>query len=285
MTEPGAQAREVAAGERFAFGENWSRFLRLVDDGRIDEAERSLRTMLRCERLDGRRFLDVGCGSGLFSLAAHRLGAVVHSFDYDPSSVACAVELRRRFGDAGPSWTIEQGSVLDEDFMARFQGTYDVVYSWGVLHHTGSMWRAVTLALAATAPGGQCFLALYNRQPGLSDWWLSVKKLYNALPRWLQPVMVLPFYLWFVAVGLAADLLHGRNPLERFRGTGRRGMSMYRDVVDWVGGLPFEVASPEEVLVVARTHGLDLESMRTVGGRHGCNEFVFRRLGGITRVA
>ncbi len=50
------------------------------------------------ETLAGNSFLDVGSGSGLFSLAAMRLGADrVHSFDYDPQSVGCTKELKRRF--------------------------------------------------------------------------------------------------------------------------------------------------------------------------------------------
>ena len=79
---------------RFSFGANWERFLTVLDENRIMEAERSLRQMLQVEQLEGKRFLDIGSGSGLFSLSARRLGAVVHSFDYDPQSVACTSELR-----------------------------------------------------------------------------------------------------------------------------------------------------------------------------------------------
>lgn len=90
-------AAEIAMGRRFAFGENWRRFLETLSEERVREAGRSLREMLEMPSLSGLSFLDVGCGSGLFSLAARRLGARVRSFDYDPASVACALELRRRF--------------------------------------------------------------------------------------------------------------------------------------------------------------------------------------------
>src|SRR3954471_7639318 len=120
---------------RFGFGQNWMRYLSSVDEKRIAQAEHSLVDWLG--DLHGLRFLDIGCGSGLFSLAARNLGAEVLSFDYDRQSVACAEELRRvyRPGDAG--WRIEQGSVLDRAYLASL-GAWDVVYSWGVLHHTGS---------------------------------------------------------------------------------------------------------------------------------------------------
>src|SRR3954471_13185049 len=147
-------ADEVDRGERFEFGKNWQAFLDVLDDERIAEAERSLQQMLGVDSLSGRSFLDAGSGSGLFSLAARRLGAdPVRSFDFDPSSVACTRELRRRFFPDDADWTVEEASVLDDDFV-RSLGRWDVVYSWGVLHHTGAMWRALDLAQSAVGADG-----------------------------------------------------------------------------------------------------------------------------------
>jgi 2-polyprenyl-3-methyl-5-hydroxy-6-metoxy-1,4-benzoquinol methylase len=123
-------AKEIAQGERFEFGENWSRFLDVLDDERIFEAEKSLKQMLEVEDLAGKSFLDIGSGSGLFSLAARRLGARVHSFDYDPQSVASTRELRRRYFPEDADWSIEEGSILDEEYV-RSLGKFDIVYSWG----------------------------------------------------------------------------------------------------------------------------------------------------------
>ena len=125
------------------------------DDERIDEACKSLRRMLGVETLARRSFLDTGCGSGLFSLAAQPGAARVVSFDYDPNSVACAVELRRRYFPEASNWTIEQGSVLDDAYIERL-GQFDVVYSWGVLHHTGDMWHALANAPRRSRPGAGC---------------------------------------------------------------------------------------------------------------------------------
>ena len=118
---------------RFEFGANWAAFLSGVDRPQVERAKQSLQSILGLETLQGKSFLDVGSGSGLFSLAAHELGATVHSFDFDPQSVQCTREIKHRYARTNTTWTIERGSVLDVDFLARL-GTFDVVYSWGVLH-------------------------------------------------------------------------------------------------------------------------------------------------------
>ncbi len=148
--------------DHYPFGANWRRYLRRLTPQRKEQARESLREFLQVEDLRGKSFLDIGCGSGLFSLCAHELGARrVFSFDLDPQSAACARELHRRAGSPA-TWEIAEGSVLDAAFMDSL-GEWDVVYSWGVLHHTGRMWDAVAAAVARVAPGGVFYLALYNR--------------------------------------------------------------------------------------------------------------------------
>ena len=270
-------AIEVSAGERFAFGDNWTAFLTLLDDDRIREAEISLRAMLHLDSLQGLRFLDIGSGSGLFSLAARRLGARVLSFDFDPASVACTRELRRRYFPDDEAWNVLSGSALEAEFMATL-GEFDVVYSWGVLHHTGRMWMAIEQAISRVAPGGRLFIAIYNDQGVVSRRWLWVKRTYNRLPGFLRPVLVFLAFLWLYWRPLLKDLLLLR-PGWTFRAYSRgRGMSLWRDMVDWVGGYPFEVAKPEEIFDFCKARGFQLETLKTCNDL-GCNEFVLVRTG------
>ena len=282
-----AHAQEVHSGERFEFGENWKRFLELLDDHRIEKATQSLKDMLGVEDLRGQRFVDVGSGSGLFSLAARRLGATVHSLDYDPQSVACTEELRRRYFPDDPHWKVEEGSALDPEYLKSL-GKFDVVYSWGVLHHTGSMWEALGNVVPLVTDGGRLFVAIYNDQGKPSRYWKRVKRWYNKLPGPLRFLVVWPSFvvLWWRPI--VKDILAGK-PTRSFREYGGgRGMSLWRDLVDWVGGYPFEVARPDEIFVFYRDRGFVLTNMTTRWDL-GCNEFVFvkppedQRLAGMIR--
>jgi len=268
--------QEVEAGGRFEFGRNWQRFLRTLDEPRIAAAEQGLRSMLEAETLNGKSFIDIGSGSGLMSLAARRLGARVHSFDFDPSSVSCTAALRSRYFPQDAQWSVARGSILDADAL-RSLGRFDIVYSWGVLHHTGSMWEAVANAAELVGAGGLIFIALYNDQGRASRMWKAVKQLYNRLPAFARWLVVVPAFARLWGPTLIRDALHGA-PLRSWSAYGReRGMAPWRDVIDWVGGLPFEVATPEQVFDFLSLRGFTLRRLKTCGGGHGCNEFVFEK--------
>lgn len=281
--------------DKFEFGRNWSRFLRSLSDEQIATARASLETMLGPDALRGRRFLDAGCGSGLSSLAAYQLGADVVSFDLDPQSVACATELRRRYATSETDWDVQTGSLLDSRFLSAL-GEFDVVYSWGVVHHSGRMWEAIDLLARRVKVGGCLWLAIYNDQGAISRVWTWIKQQYNRLPRALQTPYVLmiggAWSAWRLSLRVAATMaamlaraLTLRNPMgparrmytDLFGGQRDRGMRWWTDLVDWIGGWPFEVAKPEEVLPCLRQRGFELTELTTCGGGLGCNEFLFCR--------
>jgi len=259
--------------ERFAFGKNWADFLSLVDEDRIKSSTGALLEKLPDNDLSGLTFLDVGSGSGLSSLAACRLGARVTSFDADDEAVECNMELRRRYALAN-QWRILQGSVLDEQFLGTL-GQFDYVYSWGVLHHTGAMWTAIDNVARLVKPGGVLWLAIYNDQGLRSRVWHAIKKTYNRSPDWIRHLLVFLVGLYFRLRSTAAALvtLHGSRT---DRGMRSRGMSRHHDLVDWVGGYPFEVAKPEEVFYFLKARGFRLEELKTCGPGFACNEFVAR---------
>jgi 2-polyprenyl-3-methyl-5-hydroxy-6-metoxy-1,4-benzoquinol methylase len=273
--ENALHAQLVASGQRFQFGKNWSRFLEVLDDNRIEQAVLSLQTMLETDSLAGKSFLDIGSGSGLFSLAARRLGAKVHSFDFDPQSVACTAELKRRYFDGDSDWTVQTGSVLDKTYLESL-GQFDIVYSWGVLHHTGDMWSALDNVDRNVAPGGRLFISLYNDKGRTSRLWRSIKKTYVSLPSHLRWMVLVPCYAYSWGLNSLRDLVLLR-PFRSWREYSKgRGMSAHRDMIDWVGGYPYEVSSPSQILSFYRSRGYELQALKTCSGL-GCNEFVFSR--------
>jgi 2-polyprenyl-3-methyl-5-hydroxy-6-metoxy-1,4-benzoquinol methylase len=243
-----------------------ARYPLTIDQAQIAEAVDSLVSMLQLPGLAGKRFLDVGCGCGLFSLAARRLGAQVHSFDRDPQSVARTQALRQRYYPSDPDWTIHAASVLDRHYLASL-GQYDVVYSWGVLHHTGALWQALDNIAQLPAPGGLLYVSVYNDQGFLTGYWRAAKKIYasSVIGQWLILLLHAPYM--YGARWLARSL-PGRKRTER-------GMSLWEQMRYVLEGHPFEVARPEDVVRFYWSRGFLLERARLCGSRHACNEFVF----------
>ena len=250
---------------RFSFGANWQNFIdKALTPERINDAVNSLRSFFGVNDFEGQTFLDIGCGSGLFSLAARQFGAKVHSFDLDPLSVACTNELKRQHFPEDKKWTIDQGDVLDMNYLNSL-GQFDIVYSWGVLHHTGAMWKALENVVPLVAEGGKLFISIYNDQGRASRLWATVKKFYNQSSKITKLIITLIFLGYF---GIPKVLMGHKN---------ERGMSFWHDLVDWIGGFPFEVAKPEEIFDFYRGKGFLLMKLKTCGGGLGCNQFLFVR--------
>jgi 2-polyprenyl-3-methyl-5-hydroxy-6-metoxy-1,4-benzoquinol methylase len=266
-----------SAKAHFRFGENWESFARTVDQAQIAEAVRSLTNLVPPEAIAGKSFLDIGCGSGLSMLAALRLGAErVHGIDIDATSVATARALLSRYAPSS-KWTVDERTVFDLD-AAREQ--FEIVYSWGVLHHTGAMWQAVECAASMVAENGLLVMALYHRTPFCRVWRIE-KRLYAFSLKPIQQALRGIYKAAFVA----AQIARARNPVRYIAGYRRhRGMNWHHDVHDWLGGYPYESTGKAEVeqrlrplgFALALTHETHPPVMGLFGT--GCDEYVASRL-------
>lgn len=262
---------------RFGFGKNWEAFLTIPDERRIERAKESLSSFFGVSDLQGKSFVDIGSGSGLFSYAAFLLGAErIVSFDFDAHSVAATTQLWEQAGR--PShWKVEKGSALDRAYLESL-GTFDVVYSWGVLHHTGSMWEAIENTARLTALNGFYCIALYNNVEGRfgSKFWLAIKKQYNSGSVVTRKLIE---WLYIGVYFVLAPASHLKNPFRFMREYGaERGMNWRRDVTDWVGGYPYEYASTGEVFSYMKRQfpAFQLVNLKSVGNI-GNNWFLFRK--------
>jgi len=263
----------------FEFGRNWQRYVEgYLDAERERIALASLQELLGAGTIGGRSFLDMGAGSGLFSLCAHGLGArTVTSVDVDLESVESCRRLRASAGEPG-SWEVLHGSVLERDHVDSLESA-DIVYSWGVLHHTGDMYTAIRNAAELVVPGGLFAIAIYNRVEGKfldSHRWLRIKRLYNRAPAAGRLVMkALYFSYW-----LLSQIRNRRNPWRVAREYKHsRGMALRTDLWDWLGGYPYEYASIDEIVdFCQRNCAMVLKTAipTTVSGT-GNNQLVFRR--------
>jgi len=260
--------KRPTAPRRFDFGRNWADYSRrLLDEERLAQAARSLEMLLGPGALCGRRFLDVGCGTGLFTLAAARLGATeAVGVDVDPGCVAVARRNQRRFAPGARGVRFVMASVLDAPALERL-GRFDVVYAWGSLHHTGRLYDALDRAAERVAPGGVLAVAVYNRH-FTTPAWRAVKRFYQVLCPGARLVMAGVFAVILFA---AKAVVTRRNPLRK-----RRGMSFWVDVVDWVGGYPYEAASRDEVESHLRARNFVPERFVPAPVPTGCNEYLFR---------
>jgi 2-polyprenyl-6-hydroxyphenyl methylase/3-demethylubiquinone-9 3-methyltransferase len=273
----GQYAKATAEEMRFAFGKNWKDYIeKRLSDERVETSRLRMLEFLGMKDLAGRSFLDIGCGSGLHSLAAYRSGArQIVGFDYDPNSVL-ATKVCHQFAGSPGNWRFEQGSVLDEAFMQRLERA-DIVYSWGVLHHTGDVWGAIRNAADRVAPGGLFYIALYSADvqhpPRTAEFWLDVKRQYLKAS-WLGKRRWEWWYIWNCMVDRKVYRLP--EVVQRLYSHKKdRGMDLMTDIRDWLGGWPMEFVHDAEAVKFCKGLGFKLEKIDT--GKAN-TEFLFRRV-------
>ena len=258
---------------RFEFGENWTKFIKNnFTQERLDNAQKHILHFLKRDDLKGLDFLDIGCGSGLHSLAAFNAGAKkIYSIDYDQNSVN-ATNISRSHAGNPENWQTDQGDVLDDVFIDNL-GKWNFVYSWGVLHHTGEVWRAIDNAQRTVADDGLFYIALYAADVQTDmDFWLETKQKYcnsGSFKRWLM----VWWYIWKFAMGKNIF----KFPLvikSVFEHRFKRGMNCFADIRDWLGGWPMEFTYDNDVINFLKKKNFELVNIAT---GEACSEFLFHK--------
>jgi 2-polyprenyl-3-methyl-5-hydroxy-6-metoxy-1,4-benzoquinol methylase len=261
---------------QFDFGENWVEFSEnALTWDRAMSAVNDFSALFRGIAIESKTFLDIGCGQGLSLLSAEALGARVVGCDINSKCIAMVRRNRKYFNAMDKNKvTLVTGSILEDDVVQKLRQSvagsvgYDIVHAWGVLHHTGDMRRALINSISLVKPGGHLVVAIYNRHWS-NPAWKCIKALYCVSPVVIQKSIVCFFYFLLI---FAKMLVTGENPLEK-----QRGMDFYHDVVDWVGGYPYEYAGKNEIDQIGRDHGLELLRFIPAKVPTGCNEYIFQK--------
>ena len=256
---------------KFEFGENWKYFLREISNHNINYSKKALVKFTKIKSFKNKNFIDIGCGSGLSSLAAMKLGANVLSIDVDVRSIECTKYLKKKYYKNSKKWEIKKVSILNTKKINQLK-KFDFVYSWGVLHHTGNLKKSLRNTESLCNKKGLIYLALYNDQGNKSHRWKFVKKFYVKNNIIVKKLVLLLFSPFFLFKPFLKSIFNNKLKLRN------RGMSHYFDFIDWIGGYPFEVSKLEKIINFFIKKNYKLLNLKTCGGGHGNNEFLFKKI-------
>lgn len=258
---------------QFDFGQNWVDFSsRALTHQKLDNARKDFHNLFSGIDMQKKHMLDIGFGQGISLLLACEAGAFVYGNDINPK---CREALKQTSNISGITANVPviTGSILDNSTVEMLKSSvpdesFDIVHSWGVLHHTGDMRRAISNAASLVKPGGYFICAIYNRHI-TSKLWLFIKWFYCKAPSIVRSLMIAVMYPFIFAAKLAVTR---KNPFHQMR-----GMDFYYNVIDWVGGYPYEYASVNELIDIVSKHGFTCIKTIPAEVPTGCNEFVFKK--------
>ncbi len=253
---------------RFNFGKNWNNYSSKIDQSKLNDAIISLEKLLPSEiDFSKKKFLDIGCGSGIHAISAKKLGfKSVLCTDYDIDSVNTS---RRNIDKFKSKIKVIQDDILK----TNIQENFDIVYSWGVLHHTGNMKKAINNTKKLVMPKGYLIIAIY-RKTYFCPLWTNIKYFYCRTNNFNKFILEKLFYSILIIrhiVSLNFSIFEKNE----------RGMNLYNDSVDWLGGYPYESATIEEILDIVGEDFNLINSFNTKPGYGifgtGCAEYIFRK--------
>lgn len=253
---------------RFDFGKNWQSYSHnALTPERIEQARQDFRQLVDGIDLQNKHFIDIGFGQGLSLIVASEMGASTLGIDIDELNILALKTTLKLMGSTKlPKVQVE--SILNPSFVGENKGRFDIVHSWGGLHHTGNMRQALVNSCSLVADNGYFICSIYN-QHWSSFLWKGVKWSYNYMPPMLQPLMV---WLFYPIIYLAKWIVTGKNPKRK-----QRGMDFYHDVVDWVGGYPYEYASEHQIQKMVSEQGFKMLAVFPARVPTGANEYIFRK--------
>ncbi len=211
-----------------------------------------------------KRVLDGGSGSGMISVAFAVMGADVTGVDVTPKCVENGCKNADLFG---VQCRFLKRNLLSLDLCGE---TFDIIYNWGVLHHTQDARKSFTNLAKHLKPGGEMIVAVYLKTV-LSGFWNFLRIFYQESPQVFKTLFLNTGSIFLNGVDYFNNLFFNK---ERYM---MRGTNNKEILNDWFG-VPYRTFHTyEEVFEWFRENGLEYQLVNSATGRFkSTSNFVVR---------